>query len=146
MIYRKSAAVPSLASAERGLIAHILHLDNSVFAQARHRFLLENEMPPFPERLKRALVSNTRAVSAVLATPDVAPPAEKPIQETDRLIRVRDPLPVLNRVAADVPTIPASESPISFRHSLGVVGYLFQYTGVSSSFSWVPSLYRFCRS
>jgi hypothetical protein len=54
-------------------------------------------MPPLPERLERALVSNTRAIPVILTTPDIAAPAEKSIQETDRLIRVQDPLPVLYR-------------------------------------------------
>jgi hypothetical protein len=49
---------------------------------------------PFPEAsphdglLLALLVSNTRAIPAILTTPDIAPPTEKSIQETDRLIRV----------------------------------------------------------
>ena len=86
-----------------GSIAHVLHFNNSVLSKTRYHFLFENEMPPLPERLERALVSNTWVIPAILTTPDIAPPAEKSIQETDRLIRVRDPLPVLYWVNADVP-------------------------------------------
>jgi hypothetical protein len=61
----------------------------------------------------------------ILTTIDIAPPAKKSIQETDHLIRVQDPLPVLHQVMANVSTIPVREPTMSFQPSLnGPENYL----------------------
>src|SRR5712664_2918603 len=76
MTCRQLAGALSL-NAGMGSIAHILHLGDSVIAETRRHLLFQNEMPSLPERLERALVSNTLAVPAILTTPNVAPPVEK---------------------------------------------------------------------
>jgi hypothetical protein len=64
----------------------------------------------------------------VITTPDIAPPTEKPIKEPDRLIRVRDPLPAVCWVNADVSTVPDREPPISFRDNLGLRKFTYSST------------------
>jgi hypothetical protein len=126
-----------------GSIADVLHFNNSVFSKTRYHFLFENEMPPLPERLERALVSNTWAIPAILTTLDIAPPAEKSIQESSESEI---------RCWCSTGSTPICRQYLTESHRLasGITSgsgiYLFQYTRVSSSLSWVPSLYRFCRS
>jgi hypothetical protein len=115
MTCRQSAGALSLTKAGMGSIAHVLHLDDSVFAEARHHFQNDSSelLCPTPGQYCR---------------PDIAPPAEKSIQETDRLIQVRDHLPVLYRVKTDVSTVPDREPPIRFRNSLVIRKFTYSST------------------
>lgn len=85
MTYTSSVAVPSLASAEEELYAHILHLDIYVFVQSWCRLLFQKKMPPLPERLKQALLFKAWVVLTILAVTDITPSAKNCIQETDQL-------------------------------------------------------------